>query len=376
VTQARSGGSTRRRGRRLAGVGIAALVFALSTGVAHAVFGSLTFVEQDKDGVGGVDGLRGASGVAASPDGAHVYVTGLLDDAVATFSRNASTGALSFVEQDKDGVGGVEGLDAAAGVAASPDGAHVYVAGVNDDAVATFSRDPATGALTFVELDKDGVGGIEGLDGALGIAAPPDGAHVYVTGAVDDAVATFSRDPATGALSFVEQDKDGIAGVDGLDNAVRIAASPDGAHVYVTGREDDSVATFSREGPPAPPAVGAPAPRTITFDASKSKAKKSARDPLLAVRKGRKVRFSGDVSAPQDVAGCESNQTVELQRKKPKQAGFTTFDQLQTDATGNFSTKEKIKKTFEYRAVLVETAACDDAASPTEKVKAKKRTKQ
>ena len=124
---------------------------------------------------------------------------------------------------------------------------------------------------------------------------------------------------------------------------------------------------------PQPPAGGA-TPRTISFDARKSKKGKGAgKDPVLAIRKGGRARFSGDLSAPQDVAGCESNQTVELQRKKPKQASFTTFDQLQTDAAGSFSTKVRIKKTFDYRAVVGETQACDDAASETEKVKAKRK---
>ncbi len=338
--------------------------------------GALTFVEQEKDGVGGVDGLDGARGVASTPDGAHVYVAGQADDAVATFSRDPATGALTFVEQEKDGVGGVDGLDFARGVASTPDGAHVYVAGFNDDAVATFSRNPATGALSFVEFDQDGVGGVDGLDGAYGVTASLDGAHVYVTGQLDDAVATFSRDPATGALAFVEQAKDGVGPADGLDGANGVAATPDGAHVYVASQVDDAVATFAREGP-APPVVGGPSPRTISFDARKAKKGKNAgKHRLLAVRTGKKARFLGDVSAPQDVAGCESNQTVELQRKKPKQTSFTSFEQLQTDTSGSFSVKKKIKKTFQYRAVVVETAACDDAVSTTEKIKAKKRRRK
>jgi hypothetical protein len=270
----------------------------------------------------------------------------------------------------------VDGLGDATGVAASPDGAHVYVTGGDDDAVATFLRNPTTGALSFVEFDRDGVGGVDGLDVAFGVAASPDGAHVYVTGLNDNAVATFSRDPATGALSFVEFDQDGVGGVDGLASPLGVAASPDGAHVYATGFTDDAVVSFAREGPPAPPAAAGPTPRSISFDASKAKkGKEAGKGPVLGVRKGGKARFSGDVSAPQDVGGCESNQTVELQRKKPKQAAFTTFEQLQTDAAGNFSTKEKIKKTFDYRAILVETAVCDDAASGTEKVKAKRKKK-
>jgi Tol biopolymer transport system component len=118
------------------------------------------------------------------------------------------------------------------------------------------------------------------------------------------------------------------------------------------------------------------AARTISFDATKAKKKKQAgKEPRLAVRKGKKAQFSGDVSAPQNVAACEANQPVELQRKKPTQTTFTTFEQLQTDAAGNFSTKEKIKKTFEWRAVVGETQACEDATSNSEKVKAKKKKK-
>jgi 6-phosphogluconolactonase (cycloisomerase 2 family) len=229
-------------------VGAASLVLALSVGVAHAVFGSLTFVEQQRDGVGGVDGLAGVFGVAASPDGANVYFAGITDDAVVTFARDPSTGRLAFVEQDKDGVGGVDGLDQAGRVAASPDGAHLYVTGALDDAVVTFSREPGSGALTWVEQEKDGVNTVDGLDSAAGVAVAPDGAHVYVAGLNDDAVVTFSRDPGTGALTWVEQDKDGVTpGVDGLDFATGVAVAPDGAHVYATGAVDDAVAVFSRD---------------------------------------------------------------------------------------------------------------------------------
>jgi len=214
--------------------------------------GAVTFVEQDKDGVGGVDGLDVAVGIAASPDGKNVYVAGRADDAIAVFARDPATGALTFVEQEKDGVGGVDGLDLVGAVAVSPDGGNVYAAGTTDDAVASFARDPATGALTFVEQDKDGLAAVDGLDGAEGVAASPDAKHVYVSGGNDDAVATFSRNLATGALTFVEQDKDGVSGVDGLDDARRVAASPDGGNVYVGGQDDDAIATFARD-----PATGA-----------------------------------------------------------------------------------------------------------------------
>ena len=44
-----------------------------------------------KDGLNGVDGLRGAHTVTLSADGNHAYVTGRWDYAVSWYERNAST---------------------------------------------------------------------------------------------------------------------------------------------------------------------------------------------------------------------------------------------------------------------------------------------
>ena len=208
--------------------------------------GALAFVEVVKDGVGGVDGLNGAVWVTVSPDGKHVYTAGEVDNAVALFSRNSTTGALTFVEIHKDGVGGVDGLAVVRSVTVSPDGDHVYAAGSADNALAVFSRNSATGALTFVTTSKDGVGGVDGLDSARVVTVSPDGSHVYAAGAVDDAVAVFSRSTTTGALTFVEVHKDGVGGVDGLDGANWVTLSPDGKHLYTSAQNDNAVVVFSR----------------------------------------------------------------------------------------------------------------------------------
>jgi len=208
--------------------------------------GQLTFVEAESDGVGGVDGLYGAVTVAVSPDGAHVYATGRYDNAVAVFSRNATTGELTFVEAQFQGVGGVSGLNDPYSLAVSPDGAHVYATGNLSDSVAVFSRNVTTGTLTFVEAQFDGVGGVNGLWRAAGVDVSPDGAHVYVTAMLDDAVAVFSRNATTGELTFVEAQFDGVGGVEGIDEVWEVTVSPDGAHVYVGAIIDDAVAAFSR----------------------------------------------------------------------------------------------------------------------------------
>ena len=43
-----------------------------------------------------------------------------------------------------------------------------------------------------MEVHKDGVGGVDGLDGANSVTMSPDGKHVYTTAQFDDAVAVFS----------------------------------------------------------------------------------------------------------------------------------------------------------------------------------------
>ena len=209
--------------------------------------GALTFLEVQEDGVGGVDGLRRASGVAVSPDGNCVYGTGEQDDAVAVFSRNVVTGALSYVE--------MENPDRPQAVVVSPDDSHVYVLGTQGPsngpgAVHVFSRTPPACALTFVEEATGDVDGLGKQPEAMAISA--DGAHVYVGGSFFDgtttqgAVITLSRNVVTGTLSFVEREYNGAGGVDRLAKVSGMAVSPDGGSVYAASGADDSIVVFSR----------------------------------------------------------------------------------------------------------------------------------
>jgi hypothetical protein len=105
--------------------------------------------------------------------------------------------------------------------------------------------------------------------------------------------------------------------------------------------------------------------RTLTLDASKNK-----------VKKGKKVTLTGQVNEVLRQGECQSFQTIELQRRKLWQPGFTTVAQLQTDAAGAFSAKQKVKKNLEFRAQLPETATCGTGVSNAEKVKIRKTTNQ
>jgi len=210
--------------------------------------GVLSFVEALRGPAGEIDGLNGAHGLAVSPNGGHLYVAGRVDDGLAVFAQDPNTGALSFVEVVRNGVGGIEGLDSVRAVALSPNGSHVYAAAANDDAVSVFARDGATGELSLIELHRDGINGVDGLDEVVSITVSPDGAHVYAAGSLDNAIAVFSRDTNSGQLVFVEVVRDGISGVDGLESVRAVALSSDGKHLYAAGFNDDAVAVFSRDG--------------------------------------------------------------------------------------------------------------------------------
>lgn len=219
--------------------------------------------------------LSGARSAAVSPDGASVYVASYFSDAVAVFSRNTATGALTqppgasgCISETGSGGACIDGaaLDGARTVAVSPDGANVYVAAETSGAVSVFARDELTGALTQLAglagcVSQTGTDGtcIDGraLGGAGGIEVSADGAFVYVASFGSDAVATFSRDPGTGALAqlpgtagCVSETGNGGSCLDGtaLDRARSLSLSPDGSSMYVAAEASDAIAVLSRDG--------------------------------------------------------------------------------------------------------------------------------
>ncbi|RLE26652.1 MAG: hypothetical protein DRJ61_18225, partial [Acidobacteria bacterium] len=213
--------------------------------------GALTLVQTLTDGVDGVDGMGGALAVTLSPDDTNVYVAGELDDAVAVFQRNTTSGELTILEVHRDGIGVVNGLGGVQDLELSPDGRNLYAAGAADNAVAVFERNASTGALTYVEILQQGIDGVDGLAGVAGVTVSQDGAHLYAVGSLSNAVAVFERNPATGELLFIEMVANGDihdeGTVEGLTGAAGITTSGDDANVYIVGELDNALVVFSRD---------------------------------------------------------------------------------------------------------------------------------
>lgn len=207
----------------------------------------LVFIESHVDGVSGVDGLDGTYDMKLSSDGAFLYVASMNDDAISIFSRDKETGELNFVSRTKNGENGVDGLNGARSLVLSPDGKNLYAVSMFDDALVSFSRDEFSGALTYEGRIKDGEFGVDGLDGARSIAISPDGVNLYVAGWDDDALALFSRDPSSGLVGFLGRVKNGEDGISALDAPHFLTVAPDGKNIYVALWDEDAVSIYNRD---------------------------------------------------------------------------------------------------------------------------------
>jgi WD40 repeat protein len=185
------------------------------------------------------NGIDDATAMGVSPDGATVFVTGnsvgshAVDD-YATVAYDATTGAEVWSARYD---GPSSSYDDATGLALSPDGSTVFVtgsskgAGTNDD-YATVAYDAVTGAQEWTARYV----GPANSDQATAVTVSPDGEAVFVTGRSVQGGSynylTVAYDTATGDQEWTAR-YDGPG--DGPDEANAIALSPDGSAVFVTG---------------------------------------------------------------------------------------------------------------------------------------------
>ena len=158
-------------------------------------------------------GLGGATAVAVSPDGRNVYVVSQGTQALAAFTRDAGSGALTelgcftlWVNGDPQCAKLAAGLSAPVAVTVSEDGRSVYVANTMHE-VTVFQRDLQTGGLSQPAgqpcVGSWGSAGCPGGSSALAGAADvvTIGDDVYVAATVDQAIGELKRDPSTSVLT-------------------------------------------------------------------------------------------------------------------------------------------------------------------------------
>lgn len=218
-----------------------------------------------------------ADHIALSRDGSLLYATSSAQDTLKVYQANALATAPGAP------IGATTALDGAGAIAVSADDQYVYVAAADGNGVAVFAR--SGGTLALVQSVSNGHDGVRGLLGAGDLVLTPDQRMLVVTGARGDSLAVFSRDDATGKLAFLQVVRNGVDGVAGLDHPLAIAASADGAKVYVgsagSAGQPAGIVTLSNTvlGQALPP----PARQTTSFDGIESLAVRlgSGSDSLL-----------------------------------------------------------------------------------------------
>lgn len=212
-----------------------------------------------------IDGISGFAGLAMDSNGDHVYAVSQADDAIVMFERNSDDasgdfGMLTVAQVLFDGddpvpsqAPPVAGLDAPRALAVSADGGNVYVAAAGSPGhVVVFSRNAASGDLLFRQKltrgENDPLGNeVLGIGFASSIILSGDDMHVYVSGQSDNAVAVFNRNSGdNGRLSFSTRYVNDLGGFSGFSAPSSLQRSLDDAHLYVAGRDSNSVAVLDR----------------------------------------------------------------------------------------------------------------------------------
>jgi 6-phosphogluconolactonase (cycloisomerase 2 family) len=141
----------------------------------------------------------------------------------------------------------LEGLSYTGALGLSADGRSAYASFPNG--VNVYSRDPATGELSFREcFNSDGAPPCAQIPGILGtawdVSVPADGLSVYVAGGLRQTLIGFRRDPSDGGLTFVSCEYSSYGSIGDLpgcpvgpfQEAREVESSPDGRAVYLADR--------------------------------------------------------------------------------------------------------------------------------------------
>jgi DNA-binding beta-propeller fold protein YncE len=208
----------------------------------------------------------GSEAIAVSPDGRNVYVASGNSNAIAVFTRNPSTGALTqttgatgcIAEGGANGCAVGTGLVHPNSVAVSADGRDVYATSLLSNSIVALQRNSSTGALTQIgciaAAANRGCTAGRALRGPDVVAVSRDGRNVYVGAFTGNAVAIFARSASNGKLSqpvgaagcIASGGGGGCASGIAMLNPEGLAVSGDGKNVYIAAPGSSALDVLSR----------------------------------------------------------------------------------------------------------------------------------
>lgn len=207
-----------------------------------------------RNGEDGIFGIADPTAIAISHNGQNVYVTSESTDQLTAFQRAGGSGALSMigtVDAEQEGFEDML-MQGPVDVAVSGDDRFVYVAAKASDSIVAFSRNETDGRLTFLENQVHAENPFTGIKEVSRILLSPNGEHLYASGR--DSVAVYERDPDTGQLTLIEAEQNGNddpddagGAVNWLDRPLGMAVTPAGDQLLVASRHGDALLVFDRD---------------------------------------------------------------------------------------------------------------------------------
>ncbi|VXD00606.1 6-phosphogluconolactonase, cycloisomerase 2 family [Pseudomonas sp. 8Z] len=188
-----------------------------------------------------IEGMNTATEMVISPDGRSIYLIDTLGAEQQSYNPDAiyvlsvDNGQLSHTATVDSGNGGITG-----GMALSDDGAYLYIGTASND-VAIFSRDASTGALTFLARTV-GEGNSNSRNGSIAVS----GNNVYVIYSGTNHVLISYERNSDGTLSKLSSLNTSAAGFGAV--AYSMTVSQDGQYLYVAHPGDGTLATYSVSG--------------------------------------------------------------------------------------------------------------------------------
>ena len=231
------------RRRRLASSGLFIFIVLLGWAAPRArAAGPLAVSHVHRDWIGRLNTELTLGGWAFTRDGRHLYVSGRdftnTMNIVAHLSPDPVSGALNFI----DAIIG----DAGRAMVLGPDEAQLYTIAVGN--VVVFSRDAATGALTFSHFLAE-----PKSSSSAALVVPSDGRHILTAAAESIAVWPRGADGQLGEPTLVRAADDREADDKYSYPAISaLAVSGDGRHVYAVQAEGvhgirDAILIFERD---------------------------------------------------------------------------------------------------------------------------------
>jgi DNA-binding beta-propeller fold protein YncE len=218
-------------------------------------------------------GMANPAAIALSPDGKNAYVVTKGGNAIVELRRDAETGLLTEIgcideANTECGSHEAKGIANPYDVSVSSDGENVYITSFGKEAVAEFSREPATGLLTQLASPNNCIStltsaetgcGTEkalGLEHVIGLVTTPDGKGLYTASGGTEgggAIAAFKRESGgvlkqlAGTQGCISTSDNECAAAVAIDGPEDLVVSPNSHNVYVNSYKSNAVLEFSRE---------------------------------------------------------------------------------------------------------------------------------